>query len=342
MFFSKEDYGKAIDAYKNVLAQGEDIPSGLEVQTIYTLAQLSFVNENYQQALDYMQQWITKADNPGPDPYIFMGQVYYQMNNYPAAINEIEKGVKVSQDRNTPVKEQTWALLNYLYYEQENWPKTLETLHTLVKEYPKRDYWIRLAGIEAQLGHDKQALWTYEAADVGGYLTEQGDLINYAGTLMQANLPWRAARVMERGINDGVIKRSADTLQQLGQAWQLSQETDKAIPVLEKAAELSDEGRIYERLASLYLDADKPEACVKAADNALKKGGLRQEQTVYQIKGMCLSNMKEPDKARQAFVTCRTISRREKDEGNQRICQQWIQYIESEQKRQEQLQRASL
>ncbi len=98
VYYSKEDYGKAIDAYKNVLAQGEDIPSGLEVQTIYTLAQLSFVNDDYKGALRYMKQWITKADNPGPEPYIFMGQVYYQMNDYPSATKQIEKGIAIAKN----------------------------------------------------------------------------------------------------------------------------------------------------------------------------------------------------------------------------------------------------
>ena len=42
LYFSEENYGAAIDAYRNVIAQGEDIPAGLEVTTLYTLAQLSF------------------------------------------------------------------------------------------------------------------------------------------------------------------------------------------------------------------------------------------------------------------------------------------------------------
>ncbi|MEQ8690838.1 MAG: hypothetical protein RIC89_08380, partial [Pseudomonadales bacterium] len=64
-YFLKEDYGRAIDEYKLVIAQGEDIPEGLETTTLYTLAQLSFVEERYQDALDYMETWITKANNPG-------------------------------------------------------------------------------------------------------------------------------------------------------------------------------------------------------------------------------------------------------------------------------------
>jgi tetratricopeptide (TPR) repeat protein len=340
--FSNENYPAAIRAYEQVLAQGEDVPEGLEVQTLYTLAQLSFVNEQYQQALDYMESWIAKADNPGAEPHIFMGQVYYQMENFPAAIQQIERGIALARERNIPIKEQWWALLNFLYYEQENWPKTLETLEILVRDFPKRDYWIRLAGIHAQQGNDKESLWTYEGADVGGFLTQQSDLTNYAGTLMQAELPWRAARVLDRGIEDEVIERTDETLQQLGQAWQLAQEVKKAIPVLEQAGKLSDEGKIYERLASLYLDNDQLEECVDAANGAIDKGGLRQEQAVYLVRGMCQSNQGNAADARDSFVSCRTIARRDDDETNRRICQQWINYLDNEQQREEQLRRAAL
>ena len=93
VYFSKEDYKAAIREYAIVVSQGEDIPEGLEITTLYTLAQLSFVDEQYTEALRYMEIWLSKANNPGPAPHIFMGQVYYQMKDYPSAILQIEKGI---------------------------------------------------------------------------------------------------------------------------------------------------------------------------------------------------------------------------------------------------------
>ena len=342
VYFSEENYGAAIDAYRNVIAQGEDIPAGLEVTTLYTLAQLSFVDEQYQQALDYMETWITKANNPGAEPYIFMCQVYYQMDDYPAATRQCERGIDVAEERGVQTKEQWWALLNFLYYEQENWPRVLETLEVLVKRFPKADYWRRLAGIHGQIGNDKESLWSYEAADVGGFLERQSDFTNYAGLLMQQEVPFRAARVLERGLEQEVVERTDRNLQSLGQAWQLAQEVDKAIPVFLEAAKLSDEGKIYERLASLYLDDDQFENCVDAANGALEKGGLRAPQNMYVIRGMCQYNMDEMTSARESFVECRTVSRREDDDANRRICQQWITHIDREVERDEQLRRASI
>ena len=172
VYYSMDDYKRATDAYSKVVAQGDDIPEGLEVTTLYTLAQLSFVNEQYNDALRYMQTWIEKAQNPGPDPYVFMAQVYYQMKQFGDATSMMERGISVAKERGTPIRENWWTLLNYLYFEQENWPKVTETLEILVRDFPKREYWIRLAGVHGQQGRDKKQISAYEAADVAGFPRE--------------------------------------------------------------------------------------------------------------------------------------------------------------------------
>ncbi|MCB1686522.1 MAG: hypothetical protein R3E82_04950 [Pseudomonadales bacterium] len=337
VYFSQENYNKAIEEYQTVIAQGDEISEGLETTTLYTLAQLSFVAERYKDALKYMEIWITKANNPGADPHIFMGQVYYQMQDYPKAIQQIEKGISIAKERGIIIKENWWGLLNYLYFEQENWPKVLEILEILVQQFPKREYWIRLAGIHGQQGNEKEQVHAMQAAYTAGFLVEERDLTNLAGLLMQEQVPFRAAMVMEQGFKDKKIERNAKNLQGLGQAWQLAQETEKAIPVYEEAGKLAEDGRIYERLAQLYLDDDQYDACVDASNGAIRKGGIRSLPQVYIVKGMCEFNGEKLSSARESFVTCRKESRGSKDESNERICQQWITYIDSETNRRAQL-----
>ena len=337
IYFTKEEYSTAIKHYEIVVAQGEKIPEGLEVTTIYTLAQLYAVDEKFKRALDYMKLWLTKANNPGADPYIFMGQLMYQDKNFPKAIDYIEQGMGVARERSLPMKENWWSLLNYLYYEQENWGKVLEILETLVADFPKRQYWVQLAGIHGQQGHDKEQVYTMEAAYTADMLEGEKDLMNMAGLLMQEEVPYRAAKVLAAGFKAEKIERSAKNLQALGQAWQLSSETDKAIPVLEEAGKKSDDGKIFERLSQLYLDKDQYAKCEAAANKALDKGGLRKKQNAMIVKGMCQFNAGKLKSARSSFVSCRTESRvtetRKGNKADLRLCQQWITYIDRETER---------
>ena len=337
IFFSQENFPRAISAYEQVIVNREDINEGLEAGTLYTLAQLNFVEERYKKALSYMEEWLLAANNPGPEPYIFLGQVYYQMQDFRNAIPQIEKGINVARERGTKIKENWYALLNYLYYERENWPKVLEILEIMVKNWPKRDYWYRLAGIYGQEGDEKRQLQAMEAAYRGGFLDREKDLTTLAGLLMQAEIPYRAGKVLDKGIKDGVIKRTAKNWRMAGQAWQLSQEVDNAIAALKESGKLDDNGRVYEQLASLYLEKEEFKSCVSAADSALNKGGLRKVQSTHVIRGMCLYNDNRWESARAAFVRARTSSRNAKDTSSERMSAQWITFIDNEINRRDKL-----
>ena len=341
IYYLKDDYNGAIREYKIVVNQGEKIPEGLEVTTLYTLAQLSYVQENYDDALYYMEVWITKATNPSSAPRFFLATVYYQMKDYDKAVEQMELGVQIAQERNTTITEQNWSLLTFLYFEKEDWTNVIRVLKILVEEFPKREHWIRLAGVYGQEGFEKEQLYTLEAAYTADFLEKQTDFTNLAGLLMQEEVPYRAAKVLEDGLNRKAVERDAKNLQSLGQAWQLAKEVDKAIPVFEEAAGLADDGKIYERLSYLYLESDQYEKCVDSATGALDKGGLRKDQSVYIVKGMCLFNQNKLTPARTAFVSCRRVARQDKDTANQRICGQWITFIDRESKRQAQLAAAS-
>ncbi|MED5582434.1 MAG: tetratricopeptide repeat protein, partial [Pseudomonadota bacterium] len=341
IYYLKDDYNGAIREYKIVVNQGEKIPEGLEVTTLYTLAQLSYVQENYDDALYYMEVWITKATNPSSAPRFFLATVYYQMKDYDKAVEQMELGVQIAQERNTTITEQNWSLLTFLYFEKEDWTNVIRVLKILVEEFPKREHWIRLAGVYGQEGFEKEQLYTLEAAYTADFLEKQTDFTNLAGLLMQEEVPYRAAKVLEDGLNRKAVERDAKNLQSLGQAWQLAQEVDKAIPVFEEAAGLADDGKIYERLSYLYLESDQYEKCVDSATGALDKGGLRKDQSVYIVKGMCLFNQNKLTPARTAFVSCRRVARQDKDTANQRVCGQWITFIDRESKRQAQLAAAS-
>ena len=341
IYYLKEDYNGALREYKIVVSQGEKIPEGLETTTLYTVAQLSYVQEKYDDALRYMEIWISKAQNPSSAPRFFMATVYYQMKEYDKAINQMRLGIQIAEERGTFVKEQQWSLLTFLYFEKEDWPNVIETLKVLVEKFPKREHWVRLAGVYGQEGFEKEQMYSLEAAYTAGFLEKKTDFTNLAGLLMQEEVPYRAAKVLVAGFKAEAIEEDTANLQALGQAWQLSQEVDNAIEAYEGAAKLSEDGKIYERLSYLYLEDDQFDRCIDSASGALDKGGLRKAQSVYIVKGMCQYNLDKLTAARDSFVQCRRVARREEDKANQRVCGQWITFIDRESARLKQLAAAS-
>lgn len=339
-YYSKDNLPKAIESYERVLAQGEDIPEGLELSTLDNLSKFHFMEENYAEALRYTELWMARLGEPGPGAYIFLGQVYYQLSEYPKSIKAIEQGIATAQERGLDVRENWWSLLRFLYFEAEDWDNVLRILEILVRDFPKRDYWLQLAGVYGQLGFDKKLMYAYEAAHVAGFVNRERDLINYVGLLQQEQVPYRAATRMQASIDTELVESTSRNLQQLGQAYQLAQETDKAIPVYETAGAGAEDGEIFGRLAALYLENDAFEKCTSAAERALDKGGLHNELATKVTLGQCEFNRDRLTAARRIFSEVRTEARRARNRSVEQMAARWTTYIASETRRRRELEQA--
>lgn len=337
VYYAVDRYDQAIIAYEQVLAQGDQITEGMETQVIYSLAQLHYAEENFNEALRYMQMWLDQADNPSPEPHIFMAQVYYRMNEYPNAITQVETAIEIAQNRGTEVKETWWGLLKYLYFEQDDWVRVIDILEIMVRDFPKRDYWVQLAQVYGQEGFEDKQVYTYEAAHVLGYLDRESDLRNYAGLLMQSTVPYRAAKWLQKGMDEGIVEDTSRNLQSLGQAYQMAQEVDSAIPVFEDAGTKSEDGEIFARLATLYLEKDEFAKCNESAESALDKGGLRKPYSTQVIHGMCLFERDRLTQARGVFLSARSKARTAGDKAVERMCSRWVAHIDNEKKRRDAL-----
>lgn len=330
LYFNSEQYGQAIKAYDTVLKQPE-LPEGLQQQTLKTLAQLKFATEDYKGAIEYARQYMD-ATGEDPDMYAVIATAYYQMEQTDKIIQPIEKAISLARERGTSVKEQWYLLQRVAYWDKENYPKVKEILEILVANWPKKEYWTQLSGIYYELKDEERQLAAYEAAHDQGLLSSSAELTQLAQLYMQAEVPYKGARVLEKGLADGKIEKNERNLRLLSQAWQLAQEDRKAIGPLNEAAKLSNDGDLYARLATSYLNLNEYKSCIDASRQALDKGGLKYPGNTWLVLGMCQFESKALSSAKQSF---QQAARFEKAAKNARS---WIAYTESEQARLQQLQ----
>jgi tetratricopeptide (TPR) repeat protein len=78
--YSRENYAKALNAYEQVVAQ-PDIPLAMEINTRFTIAQLYFVQEQWQKGIDALLQWFQMNDTPNANAYVLLAQGYYQLKD---------------------------------------------------------------------------------------------------------------------------------------------------------------------------------------------------------------------------------------------------------------------
>jgi tetratricopeptide (TPR) repeat protein len=334
VYFTQENYDKALEAYNNVVKQ-PDIPEAMELNTKYTIAQLYFVKEDYKNGVSTLLEWFKfkkEMQEPvGAGAYALLAQGYYQLKDLDKALKYIEVAIDDYQSRGKVPKEQWWGLQRYLYYEKNDIKKVVAILEETMKHYQKKAYWLQLSAMYNELKRDAEATAAMEAAYEQGLLENDKEQINMAYLFLSQEVPYKAAKVLDAGIKKGTIPATSKNLELLGNSWRQAQEVKKAIPEMEKAAAKSDKGELWSRLGSIYLDNDEFQKAANAIENAFKKGDLKRPDSAYLVLGMARFNLKQYDGARKAFREAA------KDEKSKTYASQWIQFMDRELARQEAL-----
>jgi tetratricopeptide (TPR) repeat protein len=331
--YSTDNTKAAIATYKEML-RIPSIEPQIKKQTIYTLAQLTTMQEDYAGALKLMDEWFVLETNPPPEAYILYAQNLYQLNRYKDMIKPIETAMSVAEKRETEIKEDWYVLLNFAYFQQENYAKVRDIQKILLANWPKKNYWFSLAGAYTELGEENNLVNAYAAAYTQGLLEKESELVTMAQLFMQAEVPYKAGKLLEEEMKKGRVAKDAKNYRLLSQAWTLAMEDEKAIPALKEAARLSDDGELDLRLGNAFLNVGEYQDCVKSIREGIRKGGIKSPDNAQISLGMCQYNLKNYRDAIAAFNEAGKTSR------SKRVANQWITVIESDIARNEQIQLA--
>jgi len=330
VYYNMDDVARAIDAYTKQLAIPSLEPQTAK-QTTYTLAQLNMMEERYTVTLDLLNKWFAMESNPAPEPFILKAQVMYQLQRYAEMVQPIEQAMEVARNRDKPVKEDWYVLLNFAYFQQEDYRKVRDIQKILLENWPKKRYWFSLAGAYTELGEDQNLIAAYDAAYTQGMLEKESEFVTMAQLFMQREVPYKAATLLEQRMDDGTIEKSEKNYRLLSQAWQLSQEDEKAIPALTEAARLSDDGELNVRLGNAHLNLGQYTECVAAVRAGIRKGKLKNPDNAQISLGMCLYNLRQYGDAKTAFQAAGRVQK------SRRVSSQWIRVIDAEVERNRQI-----
>lgn len=326
VYYNAEDYAQAFESFKLVVEQ-QPIPESFEQGTLFSLAQLSLMQEKYDDVIHYLERW--EALNKGKIPaknYVLKAQAMYQNKKYQEAAGFIELAIATQEDNpEDGIADENWYILQRaIYYELKQPKKVTDVLVKLVRYYDKPKYWLQLGGMYGEIGQEKKQLAVMEAAYQMGYVETGNDMFNLAQLYYYHQVPYKGARLMEEAMENGKLARNLKNLRFLSQCYAASKDSDKAIPVMQAAAELSEDGELNAQLAQLFLNTEKWDQAIENAQIALDKGGIRSPGTAHLVIGMALFNKQQFAEALNALAEA------EKFKGTSRMAKQWLKYVSSE------------
>jgi tetratricopeptide (TPR) repeat protein len=364
-YYTLEDMPKTVNAYEQILKQGV-ISEALELGSLRALFQLYYADEKYLKAIKYIDRFQALQAVPDPQITFFKATAYYQLENFGESLKQailveelavarraarIESSMeaisngKMSDEKmqeaklslqklqgKQAVKENWWYLQVVLYNELEDVDSVIRVLETLIANYPKKQYWMHLAGMYSEKGQDDASLSAYYAAYVQDFLVRESEIVMMAQRLLGADNPYEASLVLEKGLKSKAIEENEKNLRLLATAYTLSQETNSAIDAWKDATKYAEDGDLYFRLAQALSAQDRHKEAVKAYNDAQKKGDLKKPGDVAFWKGISQMQLERWDSATKSF---RNASKLDKKKAKQ--SRQYIRYISGEKRRQEEL-----
>ena len=297
-YSAQEQYSKAAEAFQAAIDK-DALPQEPQELMLFNIGQLYLAGEQPDKGLKYLLQYVNTACSPvPPEAYILIANAYAEKKQFSKALPWIDKAIA---GKGAKAPESWYQLKLASHYELRQFKSASQVLVTLISKYPvKEQYWKQLSGVFQELKDDDEALAVMALAERQGFLDTDKELQNLANIYLFMDIPFKAAGVMERGMDAGKIPRNYENLKKLGTAWQLARVDDKAIDILSKAAEAGRDGDMWMQIGQIYVGQEEWDKAIENLSKAVEQGASRAGEANLLL-GVSHWNKGQKSRATEAF-----------------------------------------
>jgi tetratricopeptide (TPR) repeat protein len=330
-YYTLGDMTNTIRAYEQVLKAGEQgiITEALEKNSLRALFQLYYSRENYTKSLGFIERWEVLNGKPDAQVTYLKATAYYQLEKYRDALKWALELENIVAAEGRELKENWIYLQVILYNELEDIDSVIRVLETMVVMFPKKMYWMHLAGMYSEKEWEDRALSAYYAIYMQGLLVKNSEVVMLAQRLLNADVSYEAAMVLEKGFKDEVVIQDEKNLRLLATCYTVAQEMTKAIDAWRRASEYAEDGEIYYRLAQALAQQDRHKEAVSAYEQALDDDDLDNRSDTFFWMAISHMSLENWNQASTAFRQAGKLNKRLVKQ-----TRQYIRYITGEKKRQ--------
>lgn len=286
-------------------------------------ADLSLQLEQYNQAIQYYGKWLQFSGEADPDVFLRIANAYYEMKQFDKIIQPADLAIRNYEEPN----KNPYVLKVASYYERKMYSDAVKVLEAGLKVIPDEKNWWNQLGMMYLLEEKiDKALQTLEVAYLAGYFDKESQYKALIQLYGNNEIPYKAARLMEKHLNNGDLEPTARLWQNAAQNYDQAREYKRAAALYGKAAELeetnADKATQYRRQGTSYLRAEMYTQAAAAYSKALDLG-IEERGAVY----MSLTEAYfYQNKFSQALAS---VKEAQKFENERRSARSWEQYIRS-------------
>ena len=349
-------YKKSVELLKKAI-ELKQLPYRAEQNMLLRAAQLYNAVEDYKSMQKYILIWLKHAVNPNSGAYETLASAYVQNN-------ELKKGIcplylalktwypeekrkeaayqakvqKALDDKKPPPpprdikhpKKAWFTLLFSMHYRLKDSHGAVNIMKAGLHHYPRvKSFWTQLGAVYAQLEDFQNATAVMSLAYRFGLLDKGSELRYAASNYTYVSVPYKAAAIMNEGLNKGIIANEVKNWRATAGNWQRSEENKKAALAYSKAGEIDTTGKYFINEGDIYARMESWRNAVKAYRRALKKGSLKDKDKGRAYLNMGIAQFNSND----ITGSINTLRKAIKFKKQKRTGTQWLTFVQNKKNR---------
>lgn len=271
---------EAIKYLKKAIAP-DILNEGDHGDAIKLIADLQMQTEKYREALTHYYKWMDFTGKSDGDTWVKIANAHYSLKELSKVIVPANKAIKAFGDKQS---QNPYILKLTSYYERKKFKDAVKVLETAVQLFPDvKSFWVQLGQFYTLIENYDKALATLDLAYKQGYLEKESEIKVLASLYAQKSIPFKAARILEKHIASGTVKRDDKNLSTLANSWHAAQHIDKAAKYYGELAKMTNEAKHYSKQGMLLKQDEQYQDSIVALNKALQLGVENEGQLYMSI-----------------------------------------------------------
>jgi len=237
---------------------------------IKLLGDLQMQTKDYKGALGNFTAWMDFTGKNDGNTWVKIAQAHYELKQLDKMILPADNAIAAFSDK---PNQNPYILKLTSYYERKKYQEAINVLETVIVIFPEnKTWWTQLPMFYLLVENHPKAVQTLDLAYKQGFLDKESQIKTLANLYSSAEAPYKAARLLEKNIASGLIKRDDKNISMLANAWHAAQHIGTAAKYYGELAKMTNEARHYRKQGMLLKQDEQFLKAIPALEKSLTLG----------------------------------------------------------------------
>jgi len=239
-------------------------------EALKLLGDMQMVTNDYKGAIKSFNGWMEFTGKNDGDTYIKIANAYYSLKQFDKIILPADQAIAAFGDK---INQNPYIMKIQSYYERKMYKETIKVLETVIQLFPDtKQWWTQLPSFYLLVEDYDKAVQTLDLAYKLGHLDKEAQINTLVSLYSQSEAPYKAAKLLEKHIASGLIKRDDKNISTLANAWHSAQHIDKAAKYYGELAKMTNEAKHYRKQGMLLKQDEQFTKAIVSLNKALELG----------------------------------------------------------------------